>query len=54
MRQPRISRLSSWKRFERKTLAVIMKALAILQSIPDVGESEPKLNRELYFCPNSE
>lgn len=65
MRQPRISRQSSWKRHERRVLEVLVEALLLLRSeerlsrlremiasSDDKRPIEDKINRELYLCLN--
>jgi len=50
MESLRISQLKTWERHVNLVLKVFLRALELLQSRTNDGDSEITLNRELYFC----
>lgn len=50
MSQPRISRLRTWEKHERRVVDILLLALSILRKKDILPSSEVLLNRELYFC----
>jgi hypothetical protein len=50
MARPRISKLNTWEKHEKRVLEVLEEALALLQTKSNLIQSETPLNRELYFC----
>jgi hypothetical protein len=50
MSQPRISRLRTWEKHERRVVDILLLALSILRNNDILPQSEVLLNRKLYFC----
>lgn len=50
MSQPRISRLHTWEKHERRVVDILLLALSILRNTDFLPQSEVLLNRKLYFC----
>ncbi|TEB08652.1 hypothetical protein Psch_02219 [Pelotomaculum schinkii] len=50
MSQPLISQLNTWERKERGILALLISALNSLSPIPLHDQSEPEINRKLYWA----
>ncbi len=50
MSQPRISRLRTWEKHERRVVDILLLALSIIRKKDVLPQSEVLLNRELYFC----
>ncbi len=50
MNQPLISKLNTWERKEKEILALLISALNFLSLIPLHDQSEPAINRKLYWA----